>query len=106
MPEKSLDSKPPLVCIHCKRTFRHGHALMAHLAHCPERKLTRRFVVGDYRFEVIMNPLKRHVTALRKLETELKGVNPEKAFVGALMVFQNAGFIHSFSVKKKDGAKV
>jgi hypothetical protein len=74
---------------------------MAHLAHCKERKLTRRFVVGEYRFEVILNPLKRNMKALRELEAELKGVAPEKAFAGALMAMKKAEYIFDFTVQKK-----
>lgn len=102
MPEKK--ESRPLSCFHCKKEFPHGHALMAHLAHCKERKLHRKFVVGDYQFDVVMNPLRRNVKALRDLESELKGVAPEKAFAGALMVMRNGGYIFEFSAKKKDSA--
>lgn len=57
--------------------------------------------MGEYRFEVILNPLKRNMKALRELEAELKGVAPEKAFAGALMAMKKAEYIFDFTVQKK-----
>ena len=70
--------------------------LTFHLAKCKKRSYPRVFTVGKYQFTVFLNPLKRHVMALKRLATNPK-IN-EAAFVGALLFMQEDEIIHRYEV--------
>jgi len=86
----------PFTCIHCKGIYPTWAHLTFHLARCPKRSYPRTFTVGKYQFVVRLNPLKRPVMALRRLAEEDK--ISEQLFLGAVMVLQQMGTIHSFEV--------
>jgi hypothetical protein len=92
-----------IYCIHCKRSFRSRQALRAHLQFCEKRICVRRFNIKDTQFIVFLNPLRRRVTGLKKLQE--KYPNNERLFLGALLYLYHSGEIRSVtvdSVKKEE----
>lgn len=98
MTELTQKKTDPLQCVHCSRWFPHWHALVAHLQHCPQRILKRKFEVGGYRFWVFLNPLHRSIRALRQIENEHP--KNDTLFLGALLALQKAKLIKSFEIEE------
>jgi len=91
----------PHRCNFCSRWFKNRNALVAHLLACPERWHPRLFEVGQFQFQLRMNPTRKIMRSLRKLLIE----HPDdpKLFLGAVMFLENTGRVKSYKVTELKG---
>jgi hypothetical protein len=66
-------------------------ALKAHLQNCPKRVLPREYTIGNYKFTCWMNPRRRVTNALTSM-LQMPTIT-ETHFLGALIAFEQAGYI-------------